>query len=450
MQTRQAGLEGTGEVSLRDLVRETLRMRPTRIIVGEVRAAECLDLLLALNAGLPGMATLHANSAREALVKLCTLPLLAGENISARFVVPTVASSVDLVVHLGLDSGGVRRVNEIVAVPGRVENDIVETEPVFVRQGGDLVHTGGMPTRLDTFERAGIDVHRLLRGRRLMGAVLGLLLGVGLLLIWSRSGRPSRGRRRAASRLRPLLSQCRARRGERRRVPVRVRWSVPSSRRARSSSPRGPLPVALVFGAMGGYLPVAVLKGRARRRQREFAEVWPEAVDNLASAVRAGMSLPEALAALSERGPEPLREAFAGFALDYQVSGRFADSLDRLKDRLADPVGDRVVESLRVAREVGGGDLGRLLRSLSGFLRDDARTRSELESRQAWTVNGARLAVAAPWLVLLLMCFQPEVIQRYSTGAGVVVLVGGAVLCVVAYRVMVRIGRLPTERRILS
>ena len=113
-------------------------MRPTRIIVGEVRAAECLDLLLALNAGLPGLATLHANSAREALVKLCTLPLLAGENISARFVVPTVASSVDLVVHLGIDSAGVRRVNEIVAVPGRVENDIVETEPVFVRKGGDL------------------------------------------------------------------------------------------------------------------------------------------------------------------------------------------------------------------------------------------------------------------------------------------------------------------------
>ncbi len=164
MQTRQAGLEGTGEVTLRDLVRESLRMRPTRIIVGEVRSAECLDLLLALNAGLPGMATIHANSAREALVKLCTLPLLAGENISARFVVPTVASSVDLVVHLGIDHAGLRRVNEIVAVPGRVENDIVETEPVFARQAGDLVHTGGMPTRLDSFERVGLDVHRILRG----------------------------------------------------------------------------------------------------------------------------------------------------------------------------------------------------------------------------------------------------------------------------------------------
>jgi pilus assembly protein CpaF len=90
--------------------------------------------------------------------------MLAGENISARFVVPTVASSVDMVVHLGLDNAGVRRVNEVVAVPGRVENDIVETEPVFVRKGGDLVHTGGMPTRLDSFERAGIDVHRILRG----------------------------------------------------------------------------------------------------------------------------------------------------------------------------------------------------------------------------------------------------------------------------------------------
>ncbi len=163
MQTRPAGLEGTGQVTLRDLVRESLRMRPTRIIVGEVRAAECLDLLLALNAGLPGLATLHANSAREALVKLCTLPLLAGENISPRFVVPTVASSVDLVVHLGIDSAGVRRVNEIVAVPGRVEQDVVETEPVFVRRGDELVPTGGMPTRPESFERAGIDIHRILR-----------------------------------------------------------------------------------------------------------------------------------------------------------------------------------------------------------------------------------------------------------------------------------------------
>jgi tight adherence protein B len=208
-------------------------------------------------------------------------------------------------------------------------------------------------------------------------------------------------------------------------------------------------PVALAFGAIGGYLPFAVLRGRARRRQREFAEVWPEAVDNLASGIRAGLALPEALSGLGERGPEPLRGAFTAFALDYQASGRFVDALDRLKERLADPVGDRVVEALRVAREVGGGDLGRLLRSLSSFLRDDARTRSELESRQAWTVNGARLAVAAPWLVLLMLSFQRDLIGRYATAAGVVVLLGGAGTCAAAYWLMVRIGRLPAERRIL-
>jgi pilus assembly protein CpaF len=166
LQTRQQGLEGTGEVRLRDLVKESLRMRPSRIIVGEVRAEECLDLLLALNAGLPGMASLHANSAREALVKMCTLPLLAGENIGARFVVPTVAASVDLVVHLGVDRHGVRRVNEIVAVPGRAENDTIETEAVFNRTGDVLERATGMPPRLERFDQLGIDVHHLLNGSR--------------------------------------------------------------------------------------------------------------------------------------------------------------------------------------------------------------------------------------------------------------------------------------------
>jgi tight adherence protein B len=145
-----------------------------------------------------------------------------------------------------------------------------------------------------------------------------------------------------------------------------------------------------------------------------------------------------------------LREAFQTFARDYQLSGRFEDCLDRLKERLADPVGDRVVEGLRVARQVGGGDLGRLLRSLSAHLRDDARTRSELEARQSWAVNGARLAVAAPWLVLLTMSFQREVISRYASTAGAVVLVAGALLCLVAYRLMIRIGRLPVDRRLLA
>jgi pilus assembly protein CpaF len=162
MQTRQSGLEGTGEIRLRRLVKEALRMRPSRIVVGEVRAEECLDLLLALNSGLPGMATIHANSAREALVKLCTLPLLAGENISARFVVPTVAASIDIVVQLGIDADGRRRVREIVAVPGRVESDIIEAETIFSTEQGRLVRAQGMPPRLESFASCGIDIHGLL------------------------------------------------------------------------------------------------------------------------------------------------------------------------------------------------------------------------------------------------------------------------------------------------
>ncbi|WP_137292466.1 type II secretion system F family protein [Nocardioides dongxiaopingii] len=284
-----------------------------------------------------------------------------------------------------------------------------------------------------------------------MGAVVGLGVGVGLLLVWSAFALPRRPGRtvREPGRTARLLAAA----GMGEVAPtgfvalcLGCGAVVTVVIQAVSSTP----PVAVAFGAIGAYLPVAVVAGRARRRQREFAEVWPEAIDNLASAVRAGLSLPDALAGLAVRGPEPLRPAFDAFALDYQVSGRFGDCLDRLKDRLADPVGDRVVEGLRIAREVGGGELGRLLRNLSGYLRDDQRTRSELESRQAWAVNGARLAVAAPWAVLLFMSTQSEVIERYRSPAGAVILGIGAGTCLLAYRVMMRIGRLPAERRILS
>jgi tight adherence protein B len=283
-----------------------------------------------------------------------------------------------------------------------------------------------------------------------MGVVVGLGLGLGLLLVWSAFTMPLRQRpERPPSRLRELLDRAGL-------IGVSV-----SSLLAVCAVFFGfafvavqllshTVPVALAFATLATYAPIAVVSGRARRRQRELAEVWPDAVDNLASAVRAGMSLAEAIGGLGERGPEPLRDAFRVFAHEYQVSGRFEECLDRLKARLADPVGDRVVEGLRVAREVGGGDLGRLLRSLSGHLRDDGRTRAELEARQSWAVNGARLAVAAPWLVLLMMSFQREVISRYASATGVVVLAVGALCCAVAYRLMLRIGRLPVDHRVMS
>ncbi|NKX91944.1 CpaF family protein [Sanguibacter hominis ATCC BAA-789] len=163
MQCRQPSLEGTGEIPLRRLVKEALRMRPDRIVVGEVREAESLDLLIALNAGIPGMATLHANSARDAVAKLCLLPLLAGENVSATFVVPTVASAIDLVVHLGVRSDGTRRVEQIAAVPGRAEAGFVQLADVFRTVDGALVRGDGFPPGLERFERAGIDIAAELR-----------------------------------------------------------------------------------------------------------------------------------------------------------------------------------------------------------------------------------------------------------------------------------------------
>jgi pilus assembly protein CpaF len=133
-------------------------------VVGEVREAESLDLLIALNSGLPGMCTIHANSARDALVKLCTLPLLAGRNIDSSFVVPTVASCIDLVVHLGIDRDGVRRVLEIAAPTGTTRDAAVDADPIFTRRGGDLVPTGARPARLEKFAAAGLDPELVLSG----------------------------------------------------------------------------------------------------------------------------------------------------------------------------------------------------------------------------------------------------------------------------------------------
>lgn len=211
----------------------------------------------------------------------------------------------------------------------------------------------------------------------------------------------------------------------------------------------GSLPIAVSFALMAAWAPVAVVRMRARRRRARLRDLWPDAIDNVSSGVRAGLALPEALGQLSVRGPEELRPAFAEFAEDYRLTGRFHDCLDLLKDRLSDPVGDRLIESLRIAREVGGSDLGRLLRTLSMFLREDARTRAELEARQSWTVSAARLAVAAPWLVLLLLSTRPESVRAYSSLAGVGVLVTGAATSAFAYWLMIRLGRLPEEARVL-
>jgi tight adherence protein B len=283
-----------------------------------------------------------------------------------------------------------------------------------------------------------------------VGAFLGLLLGLGLLLMWH------------GATARPTVSRPRVR-SERTREHL-IQAGLPGVSPAQlialqvlSALLVGVLCVALtasisvsaVFAVFAAAVPRLWVSRLRHKRQADLRELWPEVVDNLTSGVRAGLSLPEALSAIGVRGPEQLREPFKQFGSDYRTTGRFNDSLDRLKAALADPVGDRVCESLRVAREVGGTDLGRLLSTLSGFLRDDARTRAELLARQSWSVNAARMAVAAPWLVLILLATQRETLQAYDTPTGTLILAIGAVLSFIAYRLMIRIGRLPEDRRVL-
>jgi tight adherence protein B len=284
-----------------------------------------------------------------------------------------------------------------------------------------------------------------------MGPLLGLVFGLGCLMVW-RSGQHSPARASRRDRWRVRTRELLAQSGVEGVSPAQLVGASVSLGLLVGVLALGTshVPViAIAFAGFAALLPWALVRRRRTQRSAELREVWPEAVDNLASAVRAGLSLPEALTALGVRGPEQLRSPFRRFGEDYRATGRFNDSLDRLKANLSDPVGDRVVEALRVAREVGGTDLGRLLRTLSSFLREDARTRAELETRQGWTVNAARLALAAPWLILLLLSTRPQAVAAYNQPAGAVVLVAGGVVSFLAYRVMIRIARLPTERRVL-
>jgi tight adherence protein B len=279
--------------------------------------------------------------------------------------------------------------------------------------------------------------------------VVGLLFGLGVLLIWRSGSRaPQRSGVRVGQRRVELLHQAGVRGvGHAQLVGAQVLCALIAAGVVLLFTRT--ITVTACFGVFAFFVPVVVLRRMRRRRQVALREIWPEAVDNLASAVRAGMSLPEGLSALGERGPTELRAPFAGFGTAYRASGRFGECLDSLKRDLADPVGDRVCETVRVAREVGGSDLGTVLRTLSELLRSDARTRAELETRQGWIVNAARLAVAAPWLVLLLLGTQSTTLRAYDSAGGTVLLGVGAAVCVVAYRVMLRIGRLPEDRRVL-
>lgn len=284
-----------------------------------------------------------------------------------------------------------------------------------------------------------------------MSVAIGFLGGAGLLLafapwLWPSTG----GRVRPPSRLLALARERLSQAGLSGVRPTTVAVVSVIVAVAAAAVTAAVVPVtslALGSGVAGLALPFLVVSARARAGRRSTRVVWPDVVDHLVSAVRSGLALPDSVVTLARSGPPATRAAFAEFETFYRATGNFPAALDRLKDRLVDPVADRIIETLRMSREVGGHELPSVLRALSQYLRQEAALRDEVEARQSWTVNAARLGVAAPWIILVLLATRPEAAAAYNTAAGSVVVFVGAALSVVAYRVMLALGRLPEERR---
>lgn len=207
------------------------------------------------------------------------------------------------------------------------------------------------------------------------------------------------------------------------------------------------LAVVVCAAAAALLAPMLAISWRARVRRRATRVVWPDVVDQLVSAVRSGLALPDSLMTLAHTGPAVTRNAFVAFSQRYRAKGNFAIAVDELKVALADPVADRILETLRMSREVGGSELTNVLRSLSVYLRQEAAIRSEIEARQSWVMNAARLGLAAPWVVLFLLTTRPEAALAYNSAGGITLIVAGLVLSVVAFRIMAGIGRLPEQPR---
>lgn len=209
-----------------------------------------------------------------------------------------------------------------------------------------------------------------------------------------------------------------------------------------------PVPVLAGVAAVAGSLaPLGWLRARRGRLLRTRRALWPDVCDLLIASVRAGMSLPDAVSGLGDSAPAPLRPSFAGFARDLAASGHFDSSVQGLKAMLGDPVADRIIETLRMARQVGGTELTPVLRALAASVRADASLRAEVEARQSWIRGAAVLGVAAPWIVLALLAMRPEGAAAYGSPEGITLIVAGAALSFVAYRIMLRLGRLPEPRR---
>ena len=283
-----------------------------------------------------------------------------------------------------------------------------------------------------------------------MSAALGLLLGAGILLVVSPMLWPRGARKTTPSALMQRQRERLVQAGLSRISPATVFTVAGLLAVASASVVFAVFSVVVLAGATGvvAFLVPFLLVGWRARAQRKLTRVvWPDVVDQLVSAVRSGLALPDSVMTLASTGPAATRAQFAMFASEYRATGNFASCIDAVKVRLADPVADRILETLRMSREVGGSELTTVLRNLSSYLRQESAIRSEVEARQSWVMNAAKLGVASPWVVLLLLATRPEAAAAYNSPGGATLIVVGLIVSFFAYRLMIGIGRIPDERR---
>jgi tight adherence protein B len=206
-------------------------------------------------------------------------------------------------------------------------------------------------------------------------------------------------------------------------------------------------PLAAAFCLLAGS---SAVNRRIERRERALRAVWPGIVDHLRQAVRSGAGVGEAVWSLGDIVPRDLKEPFAHYRVALDRGDSVSRSLTALKADIANPVADRIIEALRMAHDVGGPELPRILSDLQESVRADWQVREDALAKQAWIRAASTLGVAAPWIVLILISGRTETQTSYSTLAGVTLLTVGAAVSAVAYRLMRKLGTLPEEKRWLA
>ena len=208
--------------------------------------------------------------------------------------------------------------------------------------------------------------------------------------------------------------------------------------------------LSVVLAGTAAALPVMFAAGRRAAARKALRNQWPDVVDALISAIRSGANIPDAVVSLAGFSSKAVSTPAALFAQDYRVSGNFELAALDLKARWANPNGDRIVETLRLGRELGGTEITTVLGSLGSHLRAESALRQEVEARQGWIRLAARIGVMAPWIVLVLLSTRPEAALAYNSAAGVVLILVGLGVSLLAYRIMSAVGYLPDEKRWLA